>query len=107
MSSYAESLRARLDYAYKPAANETRESANRNMAKYDVDASNVTLQPRDLVLVRNLGARGKHKLLSDRWEKTAHIVVKRHGELPALPKQVGKTRTLHRILFLPRRKKTV
>ena len=103
LSSYVESLRARLDYAYKLVAKETKESANRNKAKYDVRARDVTLQPGDLVLVRNLSVRGKHKL-SDRWEETAHIVVKRHGELPVYtikPEQGGRTRTLHRNLLLP------
>ena len=65
LSSYVESLRARLDYGYKLVAKETKESANRNKDKYDVRTLDVTLQTGDLVLVRNLNVRGKHKL-SDR-----------------------------------------
>ena len=53
MSFYVKRLCARLDYAYRLVAKETRESVQRKKDKYDVHAHNVTLQPRDLVMVHN------------------------------------------------------
>lgn len=63
-----------------------------------------TLDTGDIVLVRNLSFRGKHKL-ADRWESTIYVVQKKAGEMPVYticPEgQEGPLRTLHRDLLLP------
>ena len=56
----------------------------------------------DLVLVRNLSIRGKHKL-ADRWEEDPYRVVECIYELPVCKVQDkdGKERVFHRNLLLP------
>ncbi|XP_020896803.1 uncharacterized protein LOC110235668 [Exaiptasia diaphana] len=102
MSSYIERLRARLNYAYNLARKGADKSSSQNKKRYDVRARDIALKPGDRVLVRNLSVRGKHKL-SDRWEETVHLVVKRNGDLPVYviqPELGGKLRTIHRNLLL-------
>ncbi|CAI5671417.1 unnamed protein product [Oreochromis niloticus] len=64
----------------------------------------LSLEPGDRVLVRNVRLRGKHKL-SDKWEEEVYVVVHRAGDLPVYKVKPensdGPMRTLHRDLLLP------
>lgn len=100
--AYIASLRDRLSFAYGKVIEEARKSAARNKQLYDSRARQATIQTGDLVLVRNLSIRGKHKL-ADRWEENPYQVVECIPGLPVykVQDQDGKERVLHRNLLLP------
>ena len=78
--------------------------ALKNKTRFDKHVTVSDLEPGDRVLVRNVRIRGKHKI-SDKWEPTVHVVVRRAGTLPVYtvkPENTdGPLRTLHRDLLLP------
>ena len=61
--AYIANLRDRPSLAYQKVIEESRKSTARNKQSYDSRAHQATIQVGDLVLVRNLSIRGKHKLL--------------------------------------------
>ena len=61
-TAYIANLRDRLSLAYQKVIEESRNSAARNKQSYDRQARQASIQVGDLVLVRNLSIRGKHKL---------------------------------------------
>ena len=64
---YAGSLKERLAYAYDAAARKARRNATRHKENYDRKIGFAKLEPGDSVFVRNVGIRGKQKLV-DIWE---------------------------------------
>ena len=65
-TEYVRKLQERLDFAYTKAAEEAKRSAAVHKQRYDAKARNSVLKPVDLVLVKNVGIRGKHKI-GDRY----------------------------------------
>ena len=59
--AYVTNLRDRLSHAYRKVVEVSKRSAARNKQLYDSRARQATIQEGDLVLVRNLIIRGKHK----------------------------------------------
>ena len=54
---YVADLRTRLTEAYKLATNKSGEHADQNKQRYDMKASEATLEPGDVVLVKNVNIR--------------------------------------------------
>lgn len=103
-SEYVQNLKSRLKDSYKIAMDKAAKMAHKNKTRFDRRVTASDLEAGDRVLVRNVRIRGRHKL-SDKWESTVHIVVRRAGTLPVYTvkpeNRDGPLRTLHRDLLLP------
>ncbi|KAL0172982.1 hypothetical protein M9458_033293, partial [Cirrhinus mrigala] len=103
-SEYVQRLKSRLKESYKVAMEKAAKIAHKNKVRYDRHVTVSDLEPGDRVLVRNVRIRGKHKI-SDKWEPTVHVVVRRAGTLPVYTVRPetgdGPLRILHRDLLLP------
>ena len=102
---YVTDLKKRLEFAYKVASKEARKQGRRHKTVYDLRVRESQLQPRDRVLVRNVGVRGKRKI-ADRWEKDVYLVVDQPNK--GIPVYLlkwehgrGRRRMLQRNLLLP------
>lgn len=80
-SEYVQRLKLRLKESYKVAMEKAAKMAHKNKMRYDRHVTASDLEPGDRVLVRNVRIRGKHKI-SDNWEPTIHVVVRKAGTLP-------------------------
>lgn len=65
-----------LKECYKVAMEEAAKIVHKNKKRYDRHVNASDLEPGDRVLVRNVHIRGKYKI-SDKWEPTVHVVVRR------------------------------
>jgi len=79
--------------------------ARRNQKEfYDRSSRGIMPECGDLVLVRKVGLKGKHKL-ADRWEEEIYVVTQKDPELPfyVVKKEgkIGKERTIHRNHVMP------
>ena len=103
-SKYVDRLKKRLDFAYEKAYEAQCKSSSRNKKRYDRSATACALEKGDLVLVRALRHKGKHKL-QNRWEDKEYVVMAQlDPNIPVYTVQPvggGKERTLHRNLLLP------
>ncbi|XP_076745452.1 retrovirus-related Pol polyprotein from transposon opus [Maylandia zebra] len=103
-SEYVQKLKSRLKESYKLAMDKAAKMAHKNKMRFDRHVTASDLEAGDRVLVRNVRIRGKHKI-SDKWEHTVHVVVRRAGNLPVYTvkpeNKDGPLRTLHRDLLLP------
>ena len=103
-SEYVQNLKSRLKESYRIATEKAAKIALKNKTRFDKHVTASDLEPGDRVLVRNVRIRGKHKI-SDKWEPTVHVVVRRAGTLPVYTVKPetgdGPLRTLHRDLLLP------
>ena len=105
-TEYVRKLKERLNSAYIKAAEEAKSSAAVHKQRYDAKSRNTVLKPGDLVLVKNVGIRGKHKI-GDRWEHEPYVVIDQpNNDIPVYEVRCQntrsrKTRLLHRILLLP------
>ncbi len=105
-SDYVRKLQDRLGLAYDKARQEARHSSGKQKQAYDRRVRHSTLKPGDIVLVRNVGIRGKQKL-ADRWESKPYVI--KRQPIPDIPVyevilehgRSRKVRTLHRNLLLP------
>ncbi len=105
-SEYIQKLNSRLELAYAKAGQESKQSAQNQKRQYDKGVRHSVLKPGDIVLVRNVGLRGKQKL-ADRWERQPYIV--KRQPIPDIPvyevtpdhERKRKSRTVHRNLLLP------
>lgn len=105
-NEYVRKLRERLTTAYRKAKDTALKTADVNKRYYDTKARAATIQPSDLVLVRNVSIRGKKKI-ADRWEQEPYIVV--NQPFPDQPvfdvkknvPNARRIRRLHRNLLLP------
>ncbi len=75
-----------------------------NKTRNDKSVRASTLHKGDIVLVRSVQLRGKHKL-ADKWEGVVYVVVNQHGDLPMYKvwpeTQTGPIQTLHCDILLP------
>ena len=103
-SRYIQKLRRRLNYAHKKASKYSSEQAQKYKTSYDKSVKGPQLQVNDLVLVKIVAHKARHKI-QDKWESEEYIVIEQL--IPGTPvyrfRQVTgtKVRTLHRNLLLP------
>ena len=102
-SRYIQKLRRRLNYAHKKASKYSSEQAQKYKTSYDKSVKGPQLQVNDLVLVKIVAHKARHKI-QDRWESEENIVIEQ--PIPGTPVYrvrpvTGtKVRTLHRNLLL-------
>ena len=103
-SRYVQKLRRRLNYAYQKATKVANQQANKYKFSYDKAIRGPQLQEKDLVLVKIVAHKGRHKL-QDKWEPEEYVVVEQPiAGTPVYrvqPVTGGNIRTLHRNLLLP------
>ena len=103
-SRYIQKLRRRLNYAHKKASKYSSEQAQKYKTSYDKSVKGPQLQVKDLVLVKIVVHKARHKI-QDKWESEEYIVIEQ--PIPGTPVYrvrpvTGtKVRTLHRNLLLP------
>ena len=103
-SRYIQKLRRRLNYAHKKASKYSSEQAQKYKTSYDKSVKGPQLQVNDLVLVKIVAHKARHKI-QDKWESEEYIVIEQ--PIPGTPVYrvrpvTGtKVRTLHRNLSLP------
>ena len=103
-SRYIQKLRRRLNYAHKKARKYSSEQAQKYKTSYDKSVKGSQLQVNDLVLVKIVAHKARHKI-QDKWESEEYIVLEQ--PIPGTPVYrvrpvTGtKVRTLHRNLLLP------
>ena len=103
-SRYIQKLRRRLNYAHKKASKYSSEQAQKYITSYDKSVKGPQLQVNDLVLVKIVAHKARHKI-QDKWESEEYIVIEQ--SIPGTPiyrvrPVTGtKVRTLHRNLLLP------
>ena len=103
-SRYIQKLRRRLNYAHKKASKYSSEQAQKYKTSYDKSVKGPQLQVNDLVLVKIVAHKARHKI-QDKWESEEYIVIEQ--PIPGTPVYrvrpvTGtKVRTLHRNLLLP------
>ena len=101
---YIQKLRRRLNYAHKKASKYSSEQAQKYKTSYDKSVKGPQLQVNDLVLVKIVAHKARHKI-QDKWESEEYIVIEQ--PIPGTPVYrvrpvTGtKIRTLHRNLLLP------
>ena len=97
-------MRRRLNYAYKKASKYSSEQAQKYKTSYDKSVKGPQLQVNDLVLVKIVAYKTRHKI-QDKWESEEYIVLEQ--PIPGTPVYrvrpvtSTKVRTLHRNLSLP------
>ena len=104
-NSFVDSLKERLDYAYKLAQKHSSLKQSKQKKHYDHKSRGISVTVGDRVLVRNVSIRGKHKL-ANLWEDMVYEVIEHpNSDVPVYKirreDHTGKTRTLHRNLLLP------
>ena len=101
---FVNKLNERLHEAYAKAETLAQQEANRQKKLYDRRSRDVILFPGDLVLVRIVKWRERHKI-QDKWEDEEYVVISQPDPfLPVYkvrPISGGNVRTLHRNLLLP------
>ena len=103
--TYVARLKERMEYAYKVASNNCGKRASVNKANYDKKVKENKLEVGDIVLVRKVGFRGRHKL-ADKWEIEPYTIVGiPDSNVPVYQVQLesknGPIRILHRNFLLP------
>ena len=103
-SRYIQKLRRRLNYAFQKASKYSDQHASRYKKSYDKSAKGPQLHENDLVLVKIVAHKGRHKL-QDRWEPEEYVVIEQPiAGTPVYkvkPVNGNNVRTLHRNLLLP------
>ena len=103
-SRYIQKLRRRLNYAFQKASKYSDQQAKKYKQGYDKSVKGPQLHENDLVLVKIVAHKGRHKL-QDRWEPEEYVVIEQPiaGTPVYKVKPVNGTnvRTLHRNLLLP------
>ena len=103
-SRYVQKLRRRLNYAFQKATKVANQQANKYKSSYDKSIKGPQLQEKELVLVKIVAHKGRHKL-QDKWEPEEYVVVEQPiAGTPVYrvqPVTGGNIRTLHRNLLLP------
>ena len=102
-SRYVQKLR-RLNYAFQKANKFANQQAQKYKSSYDKSIKGPQLQEKDIVLVKLVAHKGRHKL-QDKWEPEEYVVVEQPiAGTPVYrvqPVTGGNIRTLHRNLLLP------
>ena len=103
-SRYVQKLRRRLNYAFQKANKIANQQAYKYKTSYDKSIRGPQLQEKDIVLVKIVAHKGRHKL-QDKWEPEEYVVVEQPiAGTPVYrvqPVTGGNIRTLHRNLLLP------
>ena len=103
-SRYVQKLRRRLNYAFQKANKFANQQAQKYKSSYDKSIKGPQLQEKDIVLVKIVAHKGRHKL-QDKWEPEEYVVVEQPiAGTPVYrvqPVTGGNIRTLHRNLLLP------
>ena len=103
-SRYVQKLRRRLNYAFQKATKVANQQANKYKSSYDKNIRGPQLQEKDLVLVKIVAHKGRHKL-QDKWEPEEYVVIEQPiAGTPVYrvqPVTGGNIKTLHRNLLLP------
>ena len=103
-SGYVQKLRRRLNYAFQKATKVANQQANKYKSSYDKSIKGPQLKEKDLVLVKIVAHKGRHKL-QEKWEPEEYVVVEQpiagtpvYRVQPVTGRNI---RTLHRNLLLP------
>ena len=103
-SRYVQILRRRLNYAFQKATKVANQQANKYKSSYEKSIRGPQLQEKDIVLLKIVAHKGRHKL-QDKWEPEEYVVVEQAiAGTPVYrvqPVTGGNIRTLHRNLLLP------
>ena len=103
-SRYIQKLRRRLNYAFQKASKYSDQQAKKYKQGYDKSVKGPQLHEKDLVLVKIVAHKGRHKL-QDRWEPEEYVVIEQPiAGTPVYkvkPVNGNNVRTLHRSLLLP------
>ena len=103
-SRYIQKLRRRLNYAFQKASKYSDQQAKKYKQGYDKSVKGPQLHVNDLVLVKIVAHKGRHKL-QDRWEPEEYVVIEQPITGTAVykvkPVNGNNVRTLHRNLLLP------
>ena len=103
-SRYIQKLRRRLNYAFQKASKYSDQQAKKYKQGYDKSVKGPQLHENNLVLVKIVAHKGRHKL-QDRWEPEEHVVIEQPiASTPVYkvkPVNGNNVRTLHRNLLLP------
>ena len=103
-SRYIQKLRRRLNYAFQKASKYSDQQARKYKQGYDKSVKGPQLHENDLVLVKIVAHKGRHKL-QDRWEPEEYVVIEQPiAGTPVYkvkPVNGNNIRTLHRNLLLP------
>ena len=103
-SRYVQKLRRRLNYAFQKASKYSDQQAQKYKSSYDKSMKGPQLQEKDVVLVKIVAHKGRHKL-QDKWKPEEYVVVEQPiAGTPVYkvqPVTGGNIRTLHRNLLLP------
>ena len=103
-SRYIQKLRRRLNYAFQKASKYSDQQAKKYKQGYDKSVKGPQLHENDLVLVKIVAHKGRHKL-QDRWEPEEFVVIEQPiAGTPVYkvkPVNGNNVRTLHRNLLLP------
>ena len=103
-SRYIQKLRRRLNYAFQKASKYSDQQAKKYKQGYDKSVKGPQLHENDLVLVKIVAHKGRHKL-QDRWEPEEYVVIEQPiAGTPVYkvkPVNGDNVRTLHRNLLLP------
>ena len=102
--AFVESLRDRLQFAYKLAQSNVTKAQAHQKCNFDLKARNNSLYPGDRVLVRNYGLIGTNKI-ADRWKEEVYVIVEQPDkEIPVYQLKLehgkGKPKILHRNMLL-------
>ena len=103
-SRYIQKLRRRLNYAFQKASKYSDQQAKKYKQGYDKSVKGPQLNVNDLVLVKIVAHKGRHKL-QDRWEPEEYVVIEQPitgtPVYKVKPVNGNNIRTLHRNLLLP------
>ena len=103
-SRYIQKLRRRLNYAFQKASKYSDQQAKKYKQGYDKSVKGPQLYENDLVLVKIVAHKGRHKF-QDRWEPEEYVVIEQPiAGTPVYkvkPVNGNNVRTLHRNLLLP------
>ena len=103
-SRYIQKLRRRLNYAFQKASKYSDQQAGKYKHSYDKSVKGPQLHEHDLVLVKIVAHKGRHKL-QDRWEPEEYVVIEQPiAGTPVYkvkPVNGDNVRTLYRNLLLP------
>ena len=101
---YVHKLKQRLNFACKKAKEMSQKQAQKYKLSYDKKVKGSQLQIDDLVLVKRVVLKGRHKI-QNKWEPSEYVVVDQPNLKVALYKvksnEDGKERVLHRNMLLP------
>ena len=101
---YVHKLKRRLNFAYKKAKEMSQKQAQKYKLSYDRKVKESQLQVDDIVLVKRVAWKGRHKI-RNKWEPSEYVVVAQPNLKVPVYKvkslEDNKERVLHRSMLLP------